>query len=711
MAIKSKTRTCDHCGTPASKRYAVRIRNQVAMVGSSCAKRFPRANQSDLIRSMSHASHDASRDAAVYDDLLEKYPDYKEGIEAFKRTDPSGKMKYLRWQVDLLVENVALAPEIIDVTRLFHRFSARLDKKDIFQWRADQFTELRDKLFEFEALKAKKEKKIEERYRMPESCDVGFVYESERFKIILIKNKAASVHFGLGTKWCITEKLRSYFEDYDTNNDVFFFIMDKTIGQSDPLYKIAAQYSRQRDNRLQEMQFWDAENKRTMGITIKAHMGDEYEAAHLAMSRAAMLHPQSMLSKIKAGTATRDEIEGAYQDITEWTDESKKNYALSILSKKSDTPVELLTLITKTKIAELAAIAKAREESQGQLTPGQDEARESIYSILGSVAENYSADAKIARMFIKSGDSRLLETLLGGPNVSASILEVLSNSDDNYVRQRVAEHKKTPAHIIARLSNDKQQSVRVAVARATSTPKALLRVMASDPSVYVRTALARNDRLPPNILSQWLKFCVKNKDALTDEQVEVCGSLAENSQMTKKQFEYLALTGNKSVLRAMARTYNTDVKDVIEKISETCSREVKEAIIGGPSMNEKIMERFAHDPEESIRVKLASSWSLPESVYEILANDQSPAVRMEVAASRNTPAAVLSRLSTDSDSRVREATVRKEKSSIGSSEEEEFKRKQREDWQRIANQIEAEKNPNPIAKILSAAGFGVDNEE
>lgn len=84
---------------------------------------------------------------------------------------------------------------------------------------------------------------------------------------------------------------------------------------------------------------------------------------------------------------------------------------------------------------------------------------------------------------------------------------------------------------------------------------------------------------------------------------------------------------------------------------------------------------------------------------------------MEVAASRNTPAAVLSRLSTDSDSRVREATVRKEKSSIGSSEEEEFKRKQREDWQRIANQIEAEKNPNPIAKILSAAGFGVDNEE
>ena len=52
MATQSKT--CDHCGTPAKRRYAVRNtkrgHTKVAMVGSSCAKRFPRANQSDLIR-------------------------------------------------------------------------------------------------------------------------------------------------------------------------------------------------------------------------------------------------------------------------------------------------------------------------------------------------------------------------------------------------------------------------------------------------------------------------------------------------------------------------------------------------------------------------------------------------------------------------------------------------------------------------------------
>jgi hypothetical protein len=52
---KSKSGSaCDHCGTPAKRRYAVRIKGRpgISMVGSSCAKRFPRARTSDLIRSL-----------------------------------------------------------------------------------------------------------------------------------------------------------------------------------------------------------------------------------------------------------------------------------------------------------------------------------------------------------------------------------------------------------------------------------------------------------------------------------------------------------------------------------------------------------------------------------------------------------------------------------------------------------------------------------
>lgn len=43
---------CDHCGTPCTKRHPVVINRAVAMVGSDCARKFPRARARDLIRDM-----------------------------------------------------------------------------------------------------------------------------------------------------------------------------------------------------------------------------------------------------------------------------------------------------------------------------------------------------------------------------------------------------------------------------------------------------------------------------------------------------------------------------------------------------------------------------------------------------------------------------------------------------------------------------------
>jgi hypothetical protein len=44
--------TCDHCGADCTRRVPVRIDGAVAMVGSSCAKSFPRARAADLIHSL-----------------------------------------------------------------------------------------------------------------------------------------------------------------------------------------------------------------------------------------------------------------------------------------------------------------------------------------------------------------------------------------------------------------------------------------------------------------------------------------------------------------------------------------------------------------------------------------------------------------------------------------------------------------------------------
>lgn len=44
--------TCDHCGKDCIRRHAVVIDGAVVMVGSACARRFPRAKPSDLIQSL-----------------------------------------------------------------------------------------------------------------------------------------------------------------------------------------------------------------------------------------------------------------------------------------------------------------------------------------------------------------------------------------------------------------------------------------------------------------------------------------------------------------------------------------------------------------------------------------------------------------------------------------------------------------------------------
>jgi hypothetical protein len=62
--------TCDHCGTTCTRRYAVKRNGAVAMVGAHCAKRFPQARPSDLIRSLASDANSTRHKAT-------KQPDWK----------------------------------------------------------------------------------------------------------------------------------------------------------------------------------------------------------------------------------------------------------------------------------------------------------------------------------------------------------------------------------------------------------------------------------------------------------------------------------------------------------------------------------------------------------------------------------------------------------------------------------------------------------
>ena len=305
--------------------------------------------------------------ATSKDSLLKKYPDLKEAIETFVQQDPTGgTLKYAEWEIKVLKSRQALSQEIADVVALFHRFRDKLDKKDLYAYQPSEFTGLRDKLFaardEQAGKKVERQKKVEKRYQNePEqiACGSKVIFDSPMFRCLQITNKAASMHYGLGTKWCITMKDQSYFEDYDKSNVVFFFILNKALPKESPLHKIALAYQRNTDNTIIQLDIFDALDEmisfeglqsayfralRNIGITL------HYNS----------LEPDNDLNKLEAELTQMKSI----------TEGIAKTYPKSLLAKVYSNelaPIEVLELFKKENNPQLKeAIAQWMTTSSGR---------------------------------------------------------------------------------------------------------------------------------------------------------------------------------------------------------------------------------------------------------------------------------------------------------------------------------------------------------
>jgi cytidyltransferase-like protein len=189
-------------------------------------------------------------------DLRKKYPQHSAEITQLVQADPSHKQKYLEYAVKVLDSHQALVPEIIDVINLFHRYSNKLDKKDINQW---NFTELRDKLFDLmnsgDALSKKEKSELV-------SQGAEKIYEDEICFVYHIDTKAASCKYGKGTKWCITMADHDYFNSYRSGNVVFYFVLSKELPADNQFHKIALAFQRDLEGKELRIDFFNALDQR-----------------------------------------------------------------------------------------------------------------------------------------------------------------------------------------------------------------------------------------------------------------------------------------------------------------------------------------------------------------------------------------------------------------------------------------------------------------
>lgn len=191
-----------------------------------------------------------------------------EVVNILSRKDPSGDNKYLDWMVKRYIEN----PDILAISTAVEGFNSILPKlsgefgKTIVR---DSLTtsgqnspipdnHIRKILQEPKSithypdvdsvnLVVKFAKSIPSKQEIKtkiEKTETKYVYENNRYEIVIPKTHRSSCHWGRGTAWCIKLKDNSsFFNDYSANS-YLFYIIDKYDRENveNPLFKLCVRW-------------------------------------------------------------------------------------------------------------------------------------------------------------------------------------------------------------------------------------------------------------------------------------------------------------------------------------------------------------------------------------------------------------------------------------------------------------------------------------
>ena len=143
----------------------------------------------------------------------------------------SSNQKYLEWIAKAYTDSShqmgGTLDMILDVVERFHRKRNRLPRKDLYSYTS------------FPALKSVLDN-LKGRQRIIDTHEQSkVIYEDDRFKVVVPESHDASCYYGAGTKWCTASKDNAgHFTTYNQSGKLFY-ILDKTLPTSNPLYKIA----------------------------------------------------------------------------------------------------------------------------------------------------------------------------------------------------------------------------------------------------------------------------------------------------------------------------------------------------------------------------------------------------------------------------------------------------------------------------------------
>ena len=180
------------------------------------------------------------------ENVKKKFEEFSERgiIDRFAENDPSGNNAYLAWMakklsdfysmtrgVDSKTEQMVMRQEhiemIISLTRQFHQNKQRLEKKDIYQYKA--VGDLKDAIDNLGQTRSEK-RKFEKETAMEGS---EIIYEDDNFFAIRPFTTQASCHYGANSRWCISARGNNYFDNYTSEGKGFVFVRLNNMAESE----------------------------------------------------------------------------------------------------------------------------------------------------------------------------------------------------------------------------------------------------------------------------------------------------------------------------------------------------------------------------------------------------------------------------------------------------------------------------------------------
>lgn len=399
------------------------------------------------------------------DDLVSRYPEFAKDIKNLALSDPSGRNKYLDWEVRQLIKG-ATTNDIIPTVQFFHDNVKKFEKKDINSYKT--LKDLEDTVKNIGSKPSKRSQK-----EQVKSQGVEKLIDNDEFTFMYVKDKDASICYGSGTKWCITMKNANYWEEYAGNNVIIYFLIDKTKDDDDPLKKVAFAAQRDFDDKVINIDVFNA-------LDDQMSNDENFDKFIKLIEVDAPKRPEGMLVKIKNGSATEDEF------LQEYGREVKRN-KIKFIENANKKYLPLLMHDDSSAIRVAVSTRIDPKYLPQMMNDSDDNVREEVAK---RIDPSYLPEM--------INDERSYVRINAVKRIDPSYLPEMINDEDVYVRQAVAQ-RIDPSYL-PQMMNDPSWIVREYVASVIN-PKYLPQMM-NDENKYVKLSIAH--RIDPKYIPEFI---------------------------------------------------------------------------------------------------------------------------------------------------------------------------------------------------------------